>query len=164
MHQGGLLPALHHIHDSSVFSSDMVPIGIDMNKKFLISYHTYMPPAYLLMPMSKSEFKQRIQTTVIDLKGAKYEELDIAINGLLNKYSMSHIQIFVVLPSILQTDLNRLKQQKYSFNLVKQFGPHLDLDHDFDKLFYIIYQEGIYQWIHTLWNKYNVGLYQVTRD
>ncbi|CAF2461195.1 unnamed protein product [Rotaria sp. Silwood2] len=159
IHQGGLLPALKYIHDRPILSSNKMSIINDMNKKFLITYHTYMPPGYLVTSMSKSEYEQKLQTIIIDLKGAKHEELDLTIERIFHEYSMNNIQIFVVLPNISQTHLSELKQKKYSSQLIKQFGPHLDLDHGFDELFHIKYQS-----IHTIWNKYKVDLYQITRN
>ncbi|CAF0805806.1 unnamed protein product [Rotaria sordida] len=158
LHQGGLLPALQYIHDCPILSSNGISIVNDMNKKFLITYHTYMPPGYLVTSMSKSEYEQKLQTIIIDLKGGKHEELDLTIEHLFNEYPMSNIQIFVLLPNITQTHLTNLKQQKYSFQLLKQFEPHLDLDHGFDELFHIKYE-----WIHTIRNKYKLDLYQITQ-
>jgi hypothetical protein len=160
MHQGGLLPALRHIHNSP---SNGISNLIDTNKKFVVTYHTYMPPGYLVTSMSKSEYEQKIQTIIIDLKGAKREELDLTIENIFNEYSINHIQVFVVLPGTCRTDLIYLKQQKYSFNLLKQFGPHLDLDHSFEEPFLVKYAGTTYQWILTIWNQYKLDLYQVTR-
>jgi hypothetical protein len=160
MHQGGLLPALRHIHD---FPSNINPTIIDTNKKFLITYHTYMPPGYLVTSMSKFESEEKIQTIIIDLKGAKREKFDLTIERLFNEYSMNNIQVFVVLPGACRIDLMYLKQQKYSFSLLKQFGPHLDFDHSFQEPFYVKYAGTKYQWIGTIWDKYKLDLYQVTR-
>jgi hypothetical protein len=161
MHQGGLLPALKHVHD---LPSNVTPIAIDTNKKFLVTYHTYMPPGYLVTLMSKFENEEKLPTTIIvDLKGAKREELDLTIESIFNQYSINDIQVFVVLPGTCRTDLIYLKQQKYSFNLLQQFGPHLDFDHSFEQPFYVKYAGTTYQWIQTIWEKYQLDLYQVIR-
>jgi hypothetical protein len=160
MHQGGLLPALQHVHD---FPSNVIPNIIDTNKKILVTYHTYMPPDYLVTLMSKFEYEEKIQTIIIDLKGAKREKLDLTIENIFNEYTMKNIQVFVVLPGTCRTDLIYLKEQKYNFNLLKQFGPHLDFDHSFEEPFHVKYAGTIYQWICTIWEKYKLDLYQVTR-
>lgn len=153
LHQGGLLPALKYVHDSPISSSNTN----NLNRKVLITYHTYMPPGYLVTTMTKFEYEQKLQTIIIDLKGAKRDELDLTIKHVLNKYSMNNIEWFVILPSTLQTHLIDSKQNKHTFKLVKQFGPHLDLDHGFDELAHVKYP-----WIHTLWDKYKLNLYQIT--
>lgn len=153
MHQGGLLPALKHIHD---FSSNITSIK---NEKFVVTYHTYMPPGYLVTSMT--EFEET--TIIIDLKGAKREELDLIIEKIFNENLLNNIQVFVVLPGTCRTDLIYLKEQKYSFNLLKQFGPHLDFDNNFQEPFHVKYAGTKYQWIHTIWEKYKLDLYQVTR-
>ncbi|CAF4538985.1 unnamed protein product [Rotaria sp. Silwood1] len=158
-HQGGLVSALKYIHDYPVSSSNEILIVNNMNTKFLITYHTYMPPGYLDTSMSNSEYERKLQTIIIDLKGAKHEVLDLTIEHIFNEYSMNNIQIFVVLPKISETHLTDLKQKKYSFHLLKQFGPHLDLDHGFDELFHVKYKS-----IHTIWNTYKLDVYQIIRN
>jgi hypothetical protein len=145
MHQAGLLPALRHVHNSP----------IDTNKKILVTYHTYMPPGYLVSSMSKSE-----QTIIIDLQGAKREELDLTIERIFNEYSLNHIQVYLILPVTCQTDLIYLKQHNYSLNLLQQFQPHLDLDHSIIEP----YTGTIYQWIHATWDKFKLDLYEITRS
>jgi len=122
-----------------------------------------MPPGYLVTSMSKFEYEEKIQTVIIDLKGAKREELDLTIEGIFNEYSMNKILVFVLLPGTCRTDLIYLKQQKYTFNLLQQFGPHLDFDNNFQEPFHVKYAGTKYQWICTIWDKYKLDLYQVTR-
>jgi hypothetical protein len=158
LHQGGLLPALRHVHNSPVLSSVINP-----TKKIVVTYHTYMPPGYLVTSMSKFEGEEKVQTMIIDLKGAKREELDLTIERIFNEHSMNKIQVFVILPGTCRTDIIHLKQQKYSFSLLKQFGPHFDFDHSFEDPFHVKYAGTKYQWIQTLWDNYKLDLYQVTR-
>ncbi|CAF0881631.1 unnamed protein product [Adineta steineri] len=154
LHQGGLLPALQYFHNSPLLTS---------NKNFLVTYHTYMPPGYLTIPMSKFEYEQKFETAIIDLKGAKREEFDLTIENIFNKNLLNNLQVFVILPSTFQTDLIYLKQQKYSFHLLKQFRPHLDFDHAFEEPFLVNYAGTKYQWLQAIWNKYKLNLYHVTR-
>ena len=159
LHQGGLLPALRHVHDSPNFSSPV----IDTNKKIVVTYHTYMPPGYLVTSVSKSAYEEKFQTIIIDLKGAKREEFDLTIERIFNENLMNKIQVFIILPGTCRTDLIHLKQQKYSFDLIKQFGPHIDLDHSFEEPVHVKYAGTLFQWIGTIWNKCKLDLYEVTR-
>jgi len=127
----------------------------NINKNFLVTYHTYMPPGYLVTRMSKSAYEEKIETIIIDLKGAKLEELDLTIERIFNKHSMNNIQVFVVLPGTCRTDLIHLKQQNYSFHLLKQFHLHLDFDHGFENPFHANYAG-------TIWDTWKLDLYQVT--
>jgi len=151
MHQAGLLPALRYVHNSSPNAQS------NAIEKLLVTYHTYMPPGYLVSSMSKSE--EKIQTIIIDLKGAKREELDLTIERIFHEYSSNNTQVFLIIPVTCQTDLIDLKQ-KYSFHFLRQFGPHLDFDHSIDES----YAGTIYQSICAIWNKYKLDLYQITRD
>ncbi|CAM4747897.1 unnamed protein product [Rotaria magnacalcarata] len=160
LHQGGLLPALKCIHDYPVVSSNVTPIVTNANKKILITYHTYMPPGYLVTSMSKSVYEHKLQTIVIDLKGARCEELDFTIERIFHEYSTNNNQVFVLLPNISQTYLIDWKQAKYSFDLIKQFEPHLDLDHGFEELIHFKDQQKQY----TIWDRFKLDLYQVTRN
>lgn len=118
-----------------------------------------MPPSYLVTAMTKSD----LETIIIDLKGAKREEFDKTIEKIFNENSIDNIQIFVILPGTCRNDLIYLKEQKYSFELLKQFGPHLDLDHDIQESFHVKYAGTIYQWLYTIWDKYKLDVYRVTR-
>lgn len=130
LHQGGLLSALHHVHNSPV---------TNISTKILVTYHTYMPPGYLVTSMTNSEKKLSIETIIIDLQGAKREEFDRMIEKIFNEYSMMNTQVFVILPGTCQNHLIYLKEQHYTVNLIEQFGPHLDLDHSFDEPFHVNY-------------------------
>jgi hypothetical protein len=114
-----------------------------------------MPPGYLVNSISKSE-----QTIIIDLQGAKREELDLTIERIFNEYSLNHIQVYLILPVTCQTDLIYLKQHNYSLNLLQQFEPHLDLDHSIIEP----YTGTIYQWIRATWDKFKLDLYEITRS
>ncbi|CAF4449298.1 unnamed protein product, partial [Rotaria magnacalcarata] len=76
-----------------------------------------MPPGYLVTSMSKSVYEHKLQTIVIDLKGARREELDLTIERIFHEYSTNNNQVFVLLPNISQTYLIDWKQAKYSFDL-----------------------------------------------
>lgn len=160
VHQAGLLPALRHVHNTPANAQSA---AVDTNKKILVTYHTYMPPGYLATSMTKSVAEEKIQTIIIDLQGAKREELELNIERIFNEYSLSNLQVFVILPSTCRTDLIYLKQQNYSFRLLKQFGPHLDLDHGFDEPFHVKYAGTNYQWLRAMWAKHRLDLYEVTR-
>lgn len=159
LHQGGLLPALKYIHDIPDLSSDVIPIETNMNKKILITYHTYMPPGYLVTTMSKSEDQHKLQTIIIDLKGARHEEFDLTIERILNEHSMNNIKMFVLLPNISYIDLTYSKQERQSFKLLKQFGTHLDLDHGFDEVIYSNDQ----QISSKVWDRFKLNLYEIVR-
>jgi hypothetical protein len=145
MHQAGLLPALRHVHNSPM----------EINKKIVVTYHTYMPPGYLVSSMRESE-----RTIIVDLQGAKREQLDLTIERIFNEYSLNHIQVYLILPVTCQSDLIYLKQHKYSFNRIQQFKPHLDFDHGISEP----YSGSIYQWICTIFDKFQLDLYQITRS
>lgn len=151
LHQAGLLPALRYVHNK--------PMEIDVNKKILITYHTYMPPSYLVTSMSNSIEEEKISTIIQDLKGAKREILDLTIANIFNDYSANDIQVFLILPAILRTDF---RQEKYSLTLLDQFGLHLDFDHSFEAPFNVNYTGTIYQWFNAIWKKHQLDLYRVT--
>ena len=151
LHQAGLLPALRYVHDK--------PMEINANKKIVITYHTYMPPSYLLTSMSNSDAEEKISTIIRDLKGAKREILDLTIESIFNEYPTSDSQVFLILPAILRTDLIGLKS---SLTLLNQFGPHLDFDHSFEAPFDVNYTDSTYQWLVTIWQRHKLDLYQVT--
>ncbi|UJR37219.1 hypothetical protein I4U23_029928 [Adineta vaga] len=163
MHQGGLLPALQHIHDYPLSTAKNVLFADDLNKRILVTYHTYMPPGYLIKRMSKLEVNKTLDTIIIDLQGTKRENLDRTIKDIFNRHSISNIQVFVVLPGTCRTDLIHLKQQKYTFDLIEQFGFHLDLDHNaFEEPYHVKDGGTTYQWLQTIWNRYKLDVYQVT--
>ncbi|CAF1491815.1 unnamed protein product [Adineta ricciae] len=163
LHQGGLLPALRYVHDFPMLTSRSVPIQENLNKRILVTYHTYMPPGYLVTQMSNSDVVKKFDMIIVDLQGAKREKLDMTIKDIFNKHSTSNTQVFIVLPSTCRTDLIHLKQQKYTLTLSEQFGFHLDLDHAFEEPFHGKYAETTFQWLQTIWNRYKLDVYQVTR-
>ena len=132
LHQGGLLSALRRVHNSPATT------------KILVTYHTYMPPGYLVTSMSNFANKTSIQTTIIDLQGAEQDEFDRTIKNIFNEYSSMNTRVFVILPGTCRNHLIDLKEQQYKFDLIEQFGPHLDLDH------------GL-----SLWDEAKIYLYEV---
>lgn len=142
LHQGGLLPALQHVHD--------LPASNQPAVKTLITYHTYMPPGYLVSRMSQLQSMSNVETTIIDLRGGKREKLAETVD----KHFSSSAQVFVVVPSICRADLVDSRQQRYSFRLVQHFGAHLDLDHAFDGPL-------DFASVHSIRERFQLDLYQV---
>ena len=152
LHQGGLLPALNYVHDSFSTRPTAAPM---MDKNFLIAYHTYMPPGYLVTPMSSYQPEPSTSTAVIDLQGAPREQLLRTIDGLFRRHGTDRIEVFVVLPGTCRTDLTESKEQQYHFQRREQFGPHLD----FDQSTHLRYSS-----IREIWDQYQLDVYQITRD
>lgn len=121
-----------------------------------------MPPSYLVTSMSNSREEANISTIIRDLKGAEREKLHSTINNIFYEYSATDIQVFLILPTTLRTDLH---QPNYTFNLLSQFGPHLDLDHGFDAPIHAHDDMRTFsQWFSAIWDRHKLDLYQITHD
>lgn len=114
-HQGGLIPALRYVHQTSISS-----------KNFLITHHTYMPPDYLVRTIGQ---EKNIETNLVDLQGASPEKLQLTIEHFFQTNENRSIKLFVLLPFCRRNDLNIDQRQRIRKTLIKQFAFHLDFDH-----------------------------------
>ena len=156
LHQGGLLPALDQIHRTvSRTSDELNPELFDRN--ILITYHTYMPVDYLVKPMSNFQSKNRIDFSIIDLRGAPKAEFNQTIQRLLfDEHSMDRIRVFALLPGTCRIDFN---EPTFDLHLMNQFGSHLDFDHSIELPKF----KANLHWFKSIWNQYKLNLYEIKR-
>ncbi|CAF0756936.1 unnamed protein product [Didymodactylos carnosus] len=168
MHQGGLIPALKYVHDSTLPTSPIFPtttalhINDNIEEKFIITYHTYMPPTYLILPLTKDQTKKQTKLTIIDLKGSDRSVLDRTIKTIFNDDQLKNINIYLIMSATQQEKIyKKQQQQQYRFHLIKQWGPHINLDDDIQLLNKTL---KINEKIKTIKNAYQCDLYHVVRD